>query len=511
MGEERCYTVYMHICKISLKTYIGITRTKPEVRWKNGKGYIDNEYFTRAINKHGWNEGFEHIILFENKTKTEAEKLEILFIKVLLSSNRDYGYNISLGGNSIGKHSEETRQKLSESHIGLQAGKDNGNSKKIICDSKEFDCIKDCSRYYNVDYEAMLAWLDGRRVTPKIFIDMNLKYANEKTNLKTRSEIEKQVVCDEIIYNSIKDFCEYYGVNTGNASSWLNERVPMPKFFYYKQFRFLGEDLTNNFSEYGMDVICDGEWFESISKCAIKYGINPNVMRSWLNCDSKMPQNFIDLGLQYFGKENVKYEPQSDISPKAKKVICDGVVFDSIISCSDRYGVHKDTLRQWINGTNKMPKEFADLGLRYFDDDDTIYQIQEQPRKRKVICDGKTFETVKDCATFYNISRRKMNGWLLKNRMPQKFIDLGLRYLDDNMVENTISLKQISFKGKNNPNSKKVICDNQIFGCIKDCADYYGLNYSTLKDWLQNKYNMKKEFKDLGLAYYIEETVEKSA
>ena len=30
-----------------------------------------------------------------------------------------------------------------------------------------------------------------------------------------------------------------------------------------------------------------------------------------------------------------------------------------------------------------MPKEFADLGLRYFDDDSIVYQIQEQQRKRK--------------------------------------------------------------------------------------------------------------------------------
>ena len=436
MEEERNYTVYMHINKSNLKTYIGITSQKPEDRWKKGKGYIDNEYFTRAINKYGWIKGFEHIILFENKTKEEAERLEILFIKVLLSSDRDYGYNISLGGSSTGKHSEETRKKLSESHIGLQAGEDNGMAKKVICDGKEFGCIKECSRYHNVDYEAMLAWLDGRRVAPEKFIDMNLKYADEETNLKIRSEIEKQVICDGVIYNSIKDFCEYYGVNTGNASSWLNERVPMPKFFYYKQLRFLGEDLTNNYSEYGIDVICDGEWFESISKCAKKYNITPNVMRSWLNCDSKIPQKFIDLGLQYFGKENVEYEPQSDVSPKAKKVICDDVVFDSIVSCSDTYGVHKDTLRQWINGTNKMPKEFADLGLRYFDNDDIVYQVQEQPRKRKVICDGKIFETIKDCATFYNIPRRKMNGWLLNSdKMPQEFKDMGLDYYIENYIK----------------------------------------------------------------------------
>ena len=47
----------------------------------------------------------------------------------------------------------------------------------------------------------------------------------------------------------------------------------------------------------------------------------------------------------------------------------------------------------------------------------------------------KIFETIKDCATFYNIPRRQMNGWLLKNRMPQEFIDLGLRYANDCDIE----------------------------------------------------------------------------
>ena len=80
------------------------------------------------------------------------------------------------------------------------------------------------------------------------------------------------------------------------------------------------------------------------------------------------------------------------------------------------------------------------------------------------------------------------------------------------ILKNKFPLEQISFKGKNNPNSKKVICDDIVFGCIRDCADYYGINYGTLKDWLQNRYNMKrKEFKEMGLAYYIEEDIEKSA
>lgn len=54
------YTVYMHTCPND-KVYIGITKRKPSVRWNNGKGYQHNEYFSRAIEKYGW-ESFKHDI-----------------------------------------------------------------------------------------------------------------------------------------------------------------------------------------------------------------------------------------------------------------------------------------------------------------------------------------------------------------------------------------------------------------------------------------------------------------
>lgn len=50
---DKCYTVYMHISP-SGKRYVGITRQRPVARWKNGRGYINNEYFYRAIKKYGW-------------------------------------------------------------------------------------------------------------------------------------------------------------------------------------------------------------------------------------------------------------------------------------------------------------------------------------------------------------------------------------------------------------------------------------------------------------------------
>lgn len=95
------------------KVYIGITGQNVNKRWQRGLGYVGNKYFMRAIKKYGW-ENIRHEVLFDGLTKTEAEDAEVRLIKKYKANNRDYGYNIENGGYTSGKHSEETRKKISE-------------------------------------------------------------------------------------------------------------------------------------------------------------------------------------------------------------------------------------------------------------------------------------------------------------------------------------------------------------------------------------------------------------
>jgi group I intron endonuclease len=120
IDEQGKYCVYMHTSP-SKKVYIGITRTSVEKRWrKNGSGYKKQQYFWRAIQKYGW-DNFKHEILYEHLTKDEAEILEINLIKQYKSNQKDFGYNIENGGNSIGKISDETRKKISEANKGRES------------------------------------------------------------------------------------------------------------------------------------------------------------------------------------------------------------------------------------------------------------------------------------------------------------------------------------------------------------------------------------------------------
>ena len=118
------YIIYKHISP-SGKIYIGQT-INYEKRCTPGN-YKSSPYFYHAIQKYGWN-NFEHIIIDICFTQEEANRLEKLYIAFYNTTNPEYGYNLSEGGNYkcilkgennpfYGQHhTEETKQKLSELH-----------------------------------------------------------------------------------------------------------------------------------------------------------------------------------------------------------------------------------------------------------------------------------------------------------------------------------------------------------------------------------------------------------
>lgn len=104
------YCVYKHTSPNG-KVYIGVTKNKPEERWRNGNGYKRHPHFYNAICKYGWDK-FQHEVLAENLSYNEASEMEVDLIATCNASNREHGYNLRLGGNMC-THGEETRRKIS--------------------------------------------------------------------------------------------------------------------------------------------------------------------------------------------------------------------------------------------------------------------------------------------------------------------------------------------------------------------------------------------------------------
>lgn len=116
---ELSYFVYKHTNLVNGKVYIGITSRLPEKRWgRNGCNYRSNHHFYNAILKYGWDSSFSHEILYSGLTKENAEEYERDLIRHFNSANPEYGYNIALGGNSVGKMSDATKKKISASNKG---------------------------------------------------------------------------------------------------------------------------------------------------------------------------------------------------------------------------------------------------------------------------------------------------------------------------------------------------------------------------------------------------------
>lgn len=133
------YSVYIHLFPNG-KTYVGVTQQEPQKRWKYGAGYRKQPYINNAIKKYGW-ANVKHIVLFSGMSKEDAEAKEKELITLLKSNNRQFGYNVANGGNTSGKFSEETKQKLSKMRIGMQFSDEHkrnlSKSHKGIIPSKE--------------------------------------------------------------------------------------------------------------------------------------------------------------------------------------------------------------------------------------------------------------------------------------------------------------------------------------------------------------------------------------
>lgn len=108
------YTLYIHVAPND-KKYIGITSVDPEKRWgKNGYRYKSNPYFWNAIQKYGW-DNFQHLILFENLSKEDADKKEKELISKYKTHLFEFGFNRDMGGFHSGFHSKATLKKINDS------------------------------------------------------------------------------------------------------------------------------------------------------------------------------------------------------------------------------------------------------------------------------------------------------------------------------------------------------------------------------------------------------------
>src|SRR5580698_5933962 len=117
--KSTAYYVYCFTNKINGKKYVGKTNDLKKRLNKHKYANGSSPYFHKAVKKYGMNEFYFHII-GEYQSEKEASQMEIYYIDLYKSNNRENGYNLTTGGEgSVGfKHTEMSKLKISKAKTG---------------------------------------------------------------------------------------------------------------------------------------------------------------------------------------------------------------------------------------------------------------------------------------------------------------------------------------------------------------------------------------------------------
>lgn len=72
------------------------------------------------------------------------------------------------------------------------------------------------------------------------------------------------------------------------------------------------------------------------------------------------------------GVKKTPEQMKKRLESSAKKVICEGVIYDAIAYCAKHYCIPANTMSCWINGVRAMPQKYKDMGLKFADNKKTM-------------------------------------------------------------------------------------------------------------------------------------------
>lgn len=258
--NNRKHTVYCHINKINGKRYIGITSQELNQRFRNGKGYKSSPHFNQAIKKYGW-DNFEHQVLFSDLSEVDAKEKEIEMIAIYNTTNPDFGYNITPGGEGysgkdnpwFGKHhTEQSRRKMSEARKGIPKTEE---WKKKISESnkgKTFSAETKAKMSKNhADFSGEKNPMYGRKLSDEAIEKMVRASKTEEAIAKMkRNKVwysgkdnpnSKKVICIETqkVYDTLNEAAADNGCNPSKVSAVCHGKRNHTNNLHFK---FVGEN-----------------------------------------------------------------------------------------------------------------------------------------------------------------------------------------------------------------------------------------------------------------------------
>lgn len=350
------YIVYKHTSP-SNKVYIGITSRSPSKRWQNGRGYITNEYFYRAIQKYGW-ENIKHEVLFEGLTQEEACAKEIALIAEYKSTDYHYGYNNSIGGNlgqaksvdqyTINGEYIKTYLTIAEAEI-----ENNINGISACCNGKILTAGGFIWRHHGDSFDK--------------YFDRPMRINDDPNNIRSIQFVMNEDYIKPIIqytkdgtfiqrYNSVYDIYAS-NVNSNNDDNSVRAEIirccnKFRKYIYGCVWRFEGDEF--NLSD--VKIIRP-----SLHKRIDQYDINGNYIKTW---DSIL--------------EATNYYHLSNIASvlRGTRHVAGGYVWRYEGESFDKYDIQRKK-RNIKRKYDNMPVYQYDLDGNFIRSYDTVYDIDK--------------------------------------------------------------------------------------------------------------------------------------
>lgn len=262
----------MHTLLADGRKYIGITCQKPENRWKNGRGYIHNSYFSNTIKKYGW-DNFRHEVLFENLPEDQACAKEQALIKLFNTTNPKLGFNLTTGGEHY-ECSEETKQKHSVSMIKINRVSYNQIYQLYIIENKT---MQECANTLG---------FKTRKSIAKLLKKYNLKKVNYQANYQCIC-ISKQELAHQYseLNRTVTECAKYFNCGRSTLRSYLNKY----NLDRSNQYNITKEGLYYQYIDLNKSAKDCALYFKCSVGCIRKYlhiyNINRKVTNRGLNYD----------------------------------------------------------------------------------------------------------------------------------------------------------------------------------------------------------------------------------
>ena len=466
------WIIYKHTNRINGKVYIGQTQQIPSFRWKNGQGYLhqgQDSVFARAISKYGWDH-FEHEILESNiKTKKQANKREIFWIKYYRSYvgfEDANGYNMTLGGDNnehlgyaVYQIDPKTMQIVNEYPSTAEASRhlclNEGNASQIrrCCEGIKRSC-KGYYWCYKEQYTPQWQPKDNSLISPVFQMDDNLEIIRRYDSITEAGQ-------DGYSAGSITCCCQRKQ-RKANGYFWC----------YVSDFNEHWKPAAASFKRNEKIYCFETDTVYANALVASKAtGANRNHI---LHCCQKLPKYNASRGLHFcYANEKDTFVPQNNRDEEPVVCVNTGVHYKTMAEAAMATGSNPASISGCCRGKIKTANGLTWCYERNYNTHMQVNNIQSKP----IVCieTGVKYASGNEAARVLNISRGNLSD-ALKKHSPAN----GLHFC--------YAEERAEWQPRQNVRKRAVICveTNCIYDSLRRAGSSVGTSPSNIWFALKN-------------------------